>query len=187
MAMGIVSNNDFDSELDKLSPTKEPVKVHVPIIVPSIQRGRSKGDVAVPDGLRKIIGDESVTNGREAAVSLARDFGISESSVSAYAKGATSTSSYNDRPNEDVIKSAKERISRKARSKLMLSLNKMTPESMEGVKARDLAAIAKDMSAVIRNVEPPPKTEVGPGGPQFIVYSPQFKQENHYEVVQVKE
>lgn len=187
MAMGIVSNNDFDSELDKLGSNKEPVKIHVPVIVPSVERGRSPGAVAVPDGLRKIIGDESITNGRQSALSLAKDFGISESSVSAYAKGATSTATYNDRPNEDIIRSARERISKKARGRLLLALNTLTPEKIAFANAKDVSGIAKDMSVIVKNMDPPQQVGGGPNGPTFVIYSPQFKKEEHYQTVVVKE
>jgi predicted transcriptional regulator len=185
MPMGIVSDSEFESELNKPDTTSPP-KVHVPVIIEDIQRGRTPGSVGVPDGLRKVIGDDAVTNGRQSALELAADFGISASAVSAYTKGATSTATYNDRPNEDTIKSARERITKKARSKLLMSLNKMTPETMP-TKARELAGIAKDMSAVIRNIEPPAANVGENGGPTFVIYSPQFKKEEHYQTLVVKE
>jgi hypothetical protein len=191
MPMGIVSDSEFESELNKPNTVQAPSiqeKVHVPVVIKDMERGRTPGAVGVPDGLRKIIGDESVTNGREAAIALARDFGISESSVSAYAKGATSTASYNDRPNAGVINSAKERISKKARARLMMSLNLLTEDKFADAKARDIAAVAKDMSTIVRNMEPPPSVNpTDSTAPRFVVYSPQFKQETHYQTLVVKE
>lgn len=189
MAMGIVDNDDFESELKKLK--NPPSHVHIPTIVePTPIKGRTPGAVGVPDGLRKIIGDESISNGRQQAIELAESFGISASSVAAYSKGATSTASYDDRPNVGIINGAKERISKKARSRLMLSLNHLTSEKMDITNAKDLSSIAKDMSVVIKNMEPAPSPNQlngEAGKPAFIIYSPQIRQENHFSTVVVKE
>src|SRR6187399_325506 len=107
MPIGIVSSEDFDRELEKLNrqsgtPKKVPSTAQV-VDVPSkglIQevpnRGRKEGDNNVPDSLRNLLAEEHLLNGRNEALSLAKDFGISSSSVSAYAKGATSTTTYNE-------------------------------------------------------------------------------------------
>jgi hypothetical protein len=187
MSMGIVNDSDFDSELERLK--NPPNHVHTPVVIKDIERGRTPGAVGVPSGLRKIIGDESITNGRQSALELAQGFGISASSVSAYAAGATSTATYDDRPNAATINSAKERISKKARAKLMLSLNHMTADKMDTTNAKDLSSIAKDMSVVIKNMEPPPINNPGMDAskPAFVIYSPQIRQENHFQTVVVKE
>src|SRR5215510_1658905 len=116
MAMGIVSNKDFDSELSSLQtpkPVEKIVKQVEVIDVPAKGRGNN---LEVPDALRKVIGETSAIHGRAEAVELASNFGISPSSVSAYANGSTSTSSYADQPNKDHITDAKQRISKKARA-----------------------------------------------------------------------
>lgn len=192
MPMGIVSDDDFQSEIGRLvpPPKKEPIPVKEAEVIPSVQRGRKEGDVETPESLRRLIGDEATTNGREAAIKLAKDFGLSESSVSAYSVGANSTSTYNDRPNVDVIKNARGRIKIKAGRKLMMALNKMTPEKLEESKARDLAGIAKDMSAIVRNMEEgdSSRTDANQSNkPAFLVYAPTVKQENHYQTVIAKE
>ena len=180
MAMGIVSDKDFNSETNKLTPKPPPQ---------TKERGRGKGNVEVPDSLRKIIGDTAETEGREAALALARDFGISPSSVSAYAHGANSTASYNTRPNLPVIRNAKARISKKARAKMLLAMNKITDDKLDGVNAKDLASIAKDMSAIVRNMddEDDGKEKEVDNKPKFLVYAPTVNQENHYQTVIAKD
>ena len=188
--MGVVSSRDFDSELKNCSSITELPKVVIPkgMVIDSTPKGRGENSIEVPSGLRKLIGNESVTNGRQSALELASNLGISPSSVSAYANGATSTASYNDRPNLSVINQAKERISRRARSKLMLSLSHITEEKLSDAKVRDLAGIARDMSAVIKNIEPEVKDDVqSKTGPTFIFYSPAFRSEEHFDIVQSKE
>ena len=191
MAMGIVSDTEFDKELTKVNPDKpREVSNSVPItgeVVDMPAKGRGVGNVEVPDSLRKVIGETSVTEGRDQAVELAKQFGISPSSVSAYNVGATSTASYDDQPNGSNINKAKERIGKRARTKLMAALRHITDEKLGEAKVRDLASIAKDMSVVFKHMEPEgPKTPTN-SGPTFVFYSPQFRKEEHYEVVQAKE
>lgn len=193
MPMGIVSDKDFDSEFGKLNPTKDKESKSVPTtvdaeVIDAPTRGRGKDNFEVPDGLRKLIGEESAINGRQAGVELASSFGISPSSVSAYDVGATSTSTYDTRPNEPHINRSKEKVAKRARNKLLGALKHITKEKLESSNAKDLAGIAKDMAAVIKVMEPePPKAVVNDNGPKFVFYAPQFKKETNYEVVQAKE
>lgn len=187
MPMGIVSDSDFESEIGRLTP---PSKKEHNGTVTRIERGRPEGTPNVPDSLRRIIGDESETNGRQAAVELAQQFGLSASSVSAYAVGATSTATYNDRPNHDVISNARGRIKLKAVKTLRSALKHITPDKLEMTKARDLAGIAKDMSAIVRNMEEgeaPTRNPNDPQKPVFLVYAPTVKEENHYQTVIAKD
>ena len=198
MAMGIVSDKDFDSESERLksSLTRREESKSIPslsnnnkAVIVDVHKGRGNGNVEVPDSLRNVIGQTSVDYGRQEALELASGFGISPSSVSAYANGANSTASYDDRPNASVIQSAKDRISKKARAKLLLALNALTPDKVRSAKARDLAGIAKDMSAVVRSMEEDvTKNPLGVNtGPTFVFYSPTFRKEEVFEVVHAKE
>lgn len=188
MGMGIVNDDEFDSELSRSLPSvenKEPIPRAQ--IIDSPHKGRPVGSVEVPNSLRKIIGETSVSDGRQEALALAKDFGISPSSVSAYSQGATSTASYDERPNVDTINRTKEKISKRARNKLMLALSHITSERMADAKVRDVASIAKDMSGIIKNMEPDgPKTPANTG-PTFVFYSPQLKKEEHFDIVQSKD
>lgn len=194
MAMGIVSDKEFDSESKKLvepvtsSKSREESNSTIPsAIIKDVNRGRGSNP-EVPNSLRNVIGQTSITDGRQEALELASGFGISASSVSAYANGATGTANYNDGPNTGLIGRTKERIAKRARGKLMLALSKLTEEKLEGAKARDLAGIAKDMSAVARSMEES-DNPLGPksNGPTFVFYSPQFRKEEIFDVVHAKE
>ncbi len=182
MPMGIVSDSDFDLESDRLTPKSKTAEIV------EIEKGRGKGNVEVPNPLRNIIGETAITEGRKDAIELAKQFGISPSSVSAYTQGATSTSSYEERPNREVIGKTKEKISLRAKSKLMKAMRYITDEKLEGTNAKDLAGVAKDMSAIVKNMEDndkSPKNQTN--GPTFVFYSPQFKKEEHFDVVAAKE
>ena|SRR5215831_2325446 len=191
MAMGIVSDSDFDKEKVNLGvPSKSTPTVNPTGVVEDVSRGRGTGNTAVPDGIRKIIGEESTVNGRQSGIELAESFGISASSVSAYGVGAKSTSTYDDKPNSQFLNNAKQRAAKKARNKMIAAMNSITQDKLATSSAKDLAGIAKDMAAVIRTMEPElPKSPTGPinTGPQFIFYSPQTRKEEVFEVVHVKE
>jgi len=150
--------------------------------------GRRLGDNNVPESLRKIIGSTAIENGRGDALDLANQFGISNSSVSAYSHGSTGTTSYN-KPNEGLlnhVNNAREKVSRKARSKLLLALNSLNSENISQSKARDIASIAKDMSAVVKNMEDRTIQSVHEG-PKFIFYSPTIRDERNFDIINVKE
>lgn len=199
MPIGIVSDKDLERELS--SYVKKPLVVTGQILppdesIPSVEiiqkekPGRSKGDVNVPDSLRAIIGEEALLNGRSSAVALAGEFGISPSSASAYAVGATSTSSYNQPKTSilSVINKSRERATKRAAKTLNAALSSITQEKLDYMDADKLSGVAKDMSVIIKNLEP----KVDPSGsnqtqPQFTIYAPQFRDERSFEFIQVTE
>jgi len=195
MPMGIVSDSDFSSELDKLNPSSrdkrdksESVPSPVAEIVDAPHKGRGTGNVEVPDSLRRVIGEDSAINGRQSAIELAQSFGVSPSSVSAYANGSHSTSTYDDRPNASHINGSRLRVSKRAFNKLNKALHAISDDKLAVSSAKDLSSIAKDMAGVIKVMEP---EDSGPknvnNGPTFVFYSPQFRKEEHYETVVAKE
>ena len=189
MPLGIVSDSEFDYELKNSSPRTIEPKDEITAEIIDVNKGRGTGNLEVPNSLRQIIGETSKIDGRQEALDLANQFGISPSSVSAYANGATSTASFDSTPNKNHIEDSKLRVSNRARFKLMSALKHMTADKLAGAKAKDLAGIAKDMSAVIRNMEPEksqnPNDEKK--GPTFVFYAPQFKDEKSYDIIHVKE
>jgi hypothetical protein len=186
MGMGIVSDEEFNREIkNSAKPKSEPIPL--PTIIDLPNKGRKLGDVNVPESLRKVIGETAVTNGRAAALELAESFNISPSSTSAYTQGAHSTSTYDKRPDREGIKDAKLKVSSKAISKVMQAMSHITKEKLQGSKARDLAAIAKDMSMVHRNMEGDNPDADSFKSPRIIFYAPQFRDERHYDTVVVKE
>lgn len=196
MPMGIVSDSDFLKERENLSSfnpaKKKEQRQSPPTIIESPNenpKGRGQGNVEVPDSIRKLIGDDSVINGRQSALELAKNLGISASAVSAYSTGATSTATYDQKPNQKVINGAKTRVQIRARRKLMLALNKLTDDKLDEAKARDLAGIAKDMSVVMKNMEDSNTSNetTNNNGPTFVIFTPQIRREEQFDVVDVRE
>src|SRR5688572_11314124 len=142
MPMGLVKDSDFQAELEN---TKITPPVSRPLTGEVIDYSKGRGsNPEVPNSLRQIIGETSEIEGRKEAVDLANRFGISSSSVSAYANGSTSTASYDKTPNRNFINKRKERITKKAIRKLGLALDSLDESNLSETKPRELAAIAKD-------------------------------------------
>lgn len=188
--LGVVTEEQFKKELDNcVSPVIERKPPNEGIIIPNKDRGRGVGNVGVPEELRKLIGEESIIHGRQSALDLASDFGISPSSVSAYTKGATSTASYH-KPEDTLVRyleSRKRRITKKSLRVLTDALDTLTPEKLKTIKARDASAIAKDMSVISKNMEKTDQTTNGNNAPQFVVYAPQVRDERSYETIVVND
>lgn len=193
--MGVVSDEDFQKELknsstERVSFVKNDNKVITGEVVDSPSKGRGNGNVAVPDSIRKVIGETSELEGRSVALEFAKSLGISPSSVSAYAAGATSTATY-DKPKESIVNhivGAKQKVANTAMNRLRRSLNVLTEEKIKTGTAREVAAIAKDMAAIVKVMEPENNSDNGnKPQPQFIVYAPQFKSESHFETIIAKD
>lgn len=182
-AMGIVSDDEFEKEISRISPTCAPEII-------TIEKGRGEGNKAVPESLRKIIGETGELDGRQEALALAKMFDISDSSVSAYTNGATSTASY-DKPNAELkghIDNTKERISKKARSRLFSALKHITEDKLAEAKLRDVSSVARDMAAIVKDMESESSgKDSGQNKPQFIFYAPTFRKEETFETIYVRE
>lgn len=195
MPIGVVSDEQFEAELKNSSveivrPSVNQDKVITGEVVDAPVKGRGNGNVAVPDSLRKIIGETSELEGRKNALEFAKSLGLSPSSVSAYATGATSTASI-DAPSPSItnhINNRKEVVVSSAMTRLKRSLGVLTEEKIKTGSAREVAAIAKDMAAIVKMMEP---ESTGDNNlkvqPQFVVYAPQFKSENHFETIYAKD
>lgn len=185
MPMGVVTDDDFQKEIDNSS---------IPItgdVIDMPRPGRQVNDVNVPESLRKIIGETSEIEGRKSALDLAAQFGISASSVSAYGNGATSTASYNT-PDTDLsqhIKGRKNKVVGSALTRLTRAMSSLTKDKIATSSAREISAIAKDMAQVVQMMEE--KTPDGVNNnvraPQFLVYAPTMIDERKFEVIQAKE
>lgn len=179
---GIVSDESFENQIADLTKIKESIP-NAKVV--DIQRGRGNR-VEVPSELRKIISEESIKG--TPAHDLANLFGVSESSISAYKNDATSTASYNE-PDIDLKKAndaVRDSIVTHARGRLVKALESITDEKLKEVKVKDAASIAKDMSAVIKNIEPN-RDENKSFNQQIIFYAPKTRSESDFEMVEARE
>lgn len=182
MAMGIVSDADLEKELNNVN---RPIARVEEKKERGWNGGRKEGDTPIPDTLKKVIGASALEGTPRSEV--AKIFGVSESSVSAYKHGVSSTARWNDSPDKSLnayMKSKKVEISNRARGTLFSALDKITEDKLEATKAKDLAGIAKDMSAIIRNMEDPEESKNSQT--TIVFYSPKEKPEESYEVIDVR-
>lgn len=178
MPLKIISDEDLVKELDNCGAVVKNLPTP----------GRKSGDNNVPEGLRKIIGDTANTESRKDALSLASQFGISSQSVDAYSVGSTSLATYNE-PKEDLlshINSRKVLSAKRAQSKLLKALNHITEEKLANTKPVELAAVAKAMSSIVKDMEPESGSQVN-GGPTFVFYAPRVFEEDKFPVITVNE
>lgn len=175
MAIGVVAGDEFNKELERLSNGN-----HIQERVEIIEHGRGHKS-EVPESIRKLIAAEAIAGA--SAKELASTFNVSESSVSAYKNGATSTASYHNKDaslakaNEDV----KSDLSGRAQNKMREALDSIVFPS--DIKPQIASAIARDMSSVIKNMNPEIATQIN--NQQVIVYKPRMKEEDDYEVLDV--
>ena len=182
MAMGIVSDKDFEKELNRAILIVNDVATEIleGEVVDIKKPGRRPGDNNVPDSLRKIIGETGELDGRQDALAIASTFGISASSVSAYTNGSTSTKTYDEQPNKSFIDNSRQRVQSRARKILFNSLKHITNDKLADQPPLALAGIAKQMSGIIKEMEPEKENDNKPLA-QFIIMAPPVKDESAYE------
>ena len=179
MALGIISDEDFDLEVNKFDGAETQARV---VTKPS--RGRAPNDNNVPDSLRAIVAEEAI-NGTPAS-ELERTFGVSRSSITAYKHGATSTKTY-DKPNEKlqtVVERTREKIHSRASHKLLSALKHITEDKLADTKAGELSSIAANMSRVIEKTSPKEQTV---NQTNIVFYSPAQIHERNFEVVDIQQ
>ncbi len=154
--------------------------------VKEIKHGRGLGVENLTPEMRKIIAEEALTSGKTVD-EVALEFGVSRDAVNAYKHGATSEATYNE-PNTDLaphVEGVKEQIKSHAQNALLTAIQSLTSNKISGAKAKDIAGIAKDMSSVLRNIEP---QTAGPViNNKVLVYSPRVKEEDDYNVIEARE
>lgn len=170
MPLGIVDDSTFESEINGGNKTPIPSARINELPTP----GRKEGDNNVPDSLRKIIGEDALENGSHSANALANSFGISSSSVSAYKNGATSTASY-ERPSPELAKhldKTRERIIKRATTKLDLALEEITSEKLSAAKLSEISTVARNMAAIVKDMTPDENKPSATQNNQFILMAP---------------
>jgi len=200
MPLGLVSKEIMEKELKIPDSTPEEKKEEPPkevepedeqcsaIVKDRVPLGRGEGNKEVPDFLRKIIGESSVEDGR-ANTLLAFGGLVSPSSVTAYTNGATSCATYNkpDKELKETVDNARERIRSKAEYGVLSALEQITTEKLGFSKPKELASIAKDLSAVIRNMEEKTGNEETKNNVQIVFMAPREKSIDSYPTIEVVE
>ena len=172
MKMCVVTDEDFDLELNKSMRVAEVVSLPA--------KGRN-GSRAVPDSVKKLVAESSL-NGA-AARDVADAFNVSESSVSAYKNGATSTTTYHEPSPQlkEYVDLTRDKIKSRAQNKLLLALKHMTEDKIKEVKPIELSTIAANMSRVVEKMTP--KNEGTTVNNNIVFYSPKQISKENYETI----
>lgn len=184
--MGIINDELLEKEI---ANCVRPIIVKKPEVIKEEDAGRNNGDRNVPAPLRALISESAQIDGRASGLELAKQFGISSSSVSAYSREVNSTNQFN-KPQAPQIKNhvdrIKKNISKKARGVLRNALDEITSDKLAESKATELASIAKSMSSIITEMEPSAERQDS-NIPQIVIYAPQIRSEQSFEFIQVNE
>lgn len=183
MSMGIVSDAELEREIDNCV---KPI-IKTPVVIKD--SGRNTGDNNVPAPLRALISETSQLDGRAEGLELAKQFGISPSSVSAYTREVNSTNQFNSVQKPEIknhVDRIKKNISRKARTVLKNALDEITEDKLKDSKATELASVAKSMSSIITEMEPSTDRE-DRNVPQIVIYAPSIRTEQSFEFFEAHE
>ena len=184
--LGIVDDSEFEKQVEQLEngfhrdvPLNE---VH-PCEVIDIKRGRG-AKVETPESLRKVISECAIDG--EPVQEIAKSFDISPSSISAYKHSATSTASYHN-PDKELAQhnsDVRTKITKRATTRIMQAMKHITEDKLRDAKLKDVSSVAKDMSAIVKNISPDANGGITINKPQYIIYSPRIRKEDEFEVVE---
>lgn len=172
MPMMVVDESAFELEVSRLV-----------VDYKTIEKGRgSKAEV--PLEIKKLVASEALAG--ISVDEIREKYNVSASSISAYKNDANSTASYHE-PNaelKDNNNRVKATISERAEGVILESIGLLTVEKLAAAKARDIAGIAKDMSAVISNMKDKGNS---PTGVNITIMVPQVKEEQDFKVIDIGE
>lgn len=187
MPLGVVTEEEMNGEINRFNGIIKPSVPARSEKVIDINRGRPEGRKEVPESVRKLAADESICG--TPAKEIKELLGVSQSSISAYKEGATSTSDLNqgkfDSKLKDHVEETKRTIGMTARERLMAALVQIDDERLGKATLREVSSVAKDLSAVSKNMESD-KGMVA-NNQQVIVYAPRVKEEQDYQIITVNE
>lgn len=150
-----------------------------------IQKGRPEGRNNRTPEEREIIAGEALINGNKATI---EKYGIAGSTLSAFKRGSTSTSSYNE-PDDELLKSVSSQrlqIAKVAHGKLSDALDQITHEKLAVANLRTIASVAQSMSAIVKNMEPEQAVQSNQNI-QFTFYAPKPKSEESFDVIDMRD
>lgn len=152
-------------------------------------QGRTEGADNLNDFARELIGTAAHFDSRE---NVAREMGVSVTSVSNYKHGKLSTEQVEgglilEKESEAIKKGIRKRlddITIKGIDRISKALDLITTEKLEAVESvKDLTVISKNLSAVIEKANP--KENVNTNAVQVNLFVPPQKSEKEFESIPV--
>ena len=157
----------------RFGPEKEiePTRATITEVTP-LSRGRNK--VALSEEVRTEIAIRARAG--ETQTELAEEFSLVPSTIHCIEKGKTKGI------DEKKVDADLDIVKDKALDRLMVSLGLLTDDKLSGCSAKDLSVIASNMGRVVEKIQP--KAEQ-PDNINFIIYTPELKQERAFQVVEI--
>lgn len=173
MPLGIVSEEEFNKENELFDRVSTGV-----IKDSSLGRGNK---IETPEVIRNIVGEEKVRG--EVGKELSKLFGLSESSVSAYSRGMTSSNGCSNEELGEHINKVRIKVKSQAADKLNLALSHIDSDKLSKARVGELSSVARNMAAIIKDMD----EKEGSDGPktQIIFVAPHMRKEEHYDVIDV--
>lgn len=178
MPLGIISESDYNKEvissLNRITPARS-----LPIIELDKDKGRNNKS-ETPDSIRSVIAQEALLG--VSAKEIAREYNVSQSSISAYKKDATSTTSYNksDKSLRNRNSIFRDRIVRKSSRIALTALDSIDSRDFETASLTDKARVAKEMASIVRDMSGSDNDESGKPIAQIIIHAPQMRTDKDY-------
>lgn len=190
MAIGLVDDALFEQELAKLNIPADKDKSATYEVPNAIVRdpkplGRGEGTKNVPEPVRELVAELAINGVPHKEISQALQ--VSQSSISAYQKGATSTATI-DTPVERLanhVKQLKLGIATKAKEKLDSALDNITDDKIKDLSANKLGQLARDMSSIVKDMSDDDTDNERPV--QVVFFSPRPTSRNEYDVIVANE
>jgi hypothetical protein len=176
---------------DTENTNSEEPRALTPIITSAQITGRKSDIGNVPQSLRKILAEEAVMGGNKSAQQLMDGLGmnLSQPTLSTYKRGEVSPDIPTNDSKDlcDYINGRKNKIGKRALNRLNLALAHLDEAKLQGLEARELSGVAKDMAIIAEKMEPKQKEQEKVAPVQFIMMAPQINNEAHYETVVAKD
>jgi DNA-binding XRE family transcriptional regulator len=165
--------NRFARHEKPAAPAAALIDEPVVTVIPLEQPGNKEGKVKLNGDQRNEIAYRARVG--ETQISLAREFGVSQSAIGEIEQGRTKV-------NESQVQEKIDQVHDVAMEKLLGTLGFLTSDKMEKCKAVELSVIASNMSKIVGNVR-----AKDADAPKVIVqlFAPELKQEQSYKTIDV--
>ena len=175
MSLGLVDDIAFQEELARLSGAKKP-----DIIVKEREvRGKE-----IPLEIKKLAAEDALNGGNQHEI--AKSYGITQPTVSAAENGMNATNTDVRKPNVDLlpfINTVKTKIVKRASSKVLKALDAITEEKIEGLSANKAAQLARDCTAIMKDMSVQESNNNQDNRVQIVIHAPRERSIDEFEVV----
>lgn len=175
MPLGIVSEEDYQKEKNSYELDD---KVRIDRTV--IEKGRGEGTKEIPSVVREIVAESKLLG--ESNDEIKKYFKVSDSSISAYQHGNTSTASYHKK--DSRLEKVRNNVSKRAGKGLLAALDAINNKDLNREEAKVVSGIAKDLASVFEKITPEIKKEKEQNV-HLHLHVPKMKEVSDYEVIDV--